>query len=113
MALEPTRRARDRHPAARDRFVVPFLECVEDPSRRLVPDRHGHRRVHALDDVEARAGDSNGPVGAGNDASGPLHFQHCGQSSASRTGHRGVPDQHRGPRAARIAAQSQAQQGVA
>ena len=42
-------------PLLADRRRVPRVELAQDPRRRLVPAADRRRRVHAADDVEARA----------------------------------------------------------
>ena len=83
------------------------------PERRLVPAADRRRRVHAAHDLEARPRAADGAAGRGLDAARPLHREHRGEPADARAGHRGVPDVDRRPRAARAAAQPEAQQGAA
>ena len=100
-------------PLLRDRPRVSRVELAQDSGRRLVPAADRRRRVHAAHDVEARPRAADAAARRGFDAARRLHREHRGEPAGARAGDRGVPDVDRRPRAARAAAQPEAQQGAA
>ena len=93
---------------------VPRVELAQDSRRRLVPARRSAAscsRCSRRGSAAARCcmdalAEETMPLDA-------LHREHRGEPADARAGHRGVPDRDAGSRAARAAAQPQAQQGAA
>ena len=79
----------------RDRRRVPRVQLAQDSRGRLVPDPERHRRVHAVDDVEAGARHADEAPVRRRDAAGPLHPERGSVAAHTGAGHRGIPDRRR------------------
>ena len=94
------------------RLLLSIGQPAEDSRRRLVPAAGRRDRLHLPDDVGEGPAADDQPHERGEPADGDLH-QVGGAQRRARAGHGGLHDQLGERRAARAAAQPQAQQGAA